>query len=92
MSIGKNSLVLAWACCIYVIGNNKFIYFLICRNAALTLILLKAGLGLDPVALKKLSFTVLRLAFTPCIGETAAVAVASHLLLGLPWTWGIMLG
>ncbi|XP_062598598.1 sodium/hydrogen exchanger 9B2-like [Saccostrea cucullata] len=62
------------------------------RKIALTVILIRAGLGLDPVALRKLSFTVLRLAFTPCLTECLAEAIASHFLLGLPWEWGFMLG
>ncbi|KAK3091769.1 hypothetical protein FSP39_022505 [Pinctada imbricata] len=62
------------------------------RQIALTVILIRAGLGLDPVALKKLSFTVLRLAFTPCLTECVASAIASHFLLGLPWEWAFMLG
>ena len=62
------------------------------RNIALVVILTRAGLGLDPVALRKLSFAVIRLAFTPCLVETLTVAVASHLLLAFPWDWGFMLG
>ncbi|XP_067670981.1 sodium/hydrogen exchanger 9B2-like isoform X2 [Haliotis asinina] len=62
------------------------------RNMALGIILLRAGLGLDPSALRKLSFVVFRLAFSPCLMETVADAVASHLLLGFPWEWGFMLG
>ncbi|XP_047501489.1 sodium/hydrogen exchanger 9B2-like isoform X1 [Penaeus chinensis] len=62
------------------------------RNIALVVILLRAGLGLDPAALKELSFMVLRLAFTPCIVETITVATVTHLLLGFPWLWGLMLG
>eukprot|EP00088_Acartia_fossae_P039215 TRINITY_DN4080_c0_g1_i4.p1 TRINITY_DN4080_c0_g1~~TRINITY_DN4080_c0_g1_i4.p1 ORF type:complete len:584 (-),score=105.68 TRINITY_DN4080_c0_g1_i4:743-2494(-) len=62
------------------------------RSAALTIILLRAGLGLDPVALKKLSMMVFRLAFSPCIAESVIVAVASHYMLGFPWKWGFMLG
>ena len=59
---------------------------------ALVVILLRAGLGLDPVALRSLSFVVLRLAFVPCIVETTVVAVVTHYLLGFPWLWGFMLG
>ena len=62
------------------------------RSVALAVILLRAGLGLDPVALKKLSGVVLRLACCPCLVETLVVAVAARLLLSLPWTWGFMLG
>jgi len=62
------------------------------RAIALTVILTRAGLGLDPVALRKLSFGVLRLAFSPCIIEAVTAAVASHFILGFPWVWGFMLG
>ncbi|KAF2354193.1 Cation/H+ exchanger [Trinorchestia longiramus] len=62
------------------------------RNIALVVILLRAGLGLDPHALKAMSFVVFRLAFTPCIVETVVVAIVTHFLLGFPWLWGFMLG
>lgn len=62
------------------------------RSTALAVILLRAGLGLDPTALKQLSAMVFRLAFLPCLAETAVVAVTSHYMLGLPWLWGFMLG
>ncbi|XP_064597587.1 sodium/hydrogen exchanger 9B2-like [Liolophura sinensis] len=62
------------------------------RNIALVVILIRAGLGLDPKALRKLSFVVLRLAFLPCLFEALTVAIAAHLLLGFPWVWGFILG
>lgn len=62
------------------------------RGTALVIILMRAGLGLDPEALKKHSGLVFRLAFAPCLVETLVVAVASHLLLDFPWLWGFMLG
>lgn len=65
---------------------------LLCRKTALTVILLRAGLGLDPVALRKLSVTVFRVALIPCLFEVAANAVAGHLLLDMPWDWAFMLG
>ncbi|CAG5128446.1 unnamed protein product [Candidula unifasciata] len=61
------------------------------RNIALTVILTRAGLGLDPVALKRLSFVVLRLAFCPSIAEVTVDAVAARFILDLPWTWAFML-
>ena len=64
----------------------------ILRGVALVVILMRAGLGLDPQALKRLSVMVFRLAFTPCLAETLTVAVASHFLLNFPWIWGFMLG
>lgn len=62
------------------------------RSTALAVILLRAGLGLDPTALRQLSAMVFRLAFMPCLAETCVVAVTSHFLMGLPWIWGFMLG
>jgi len=62
------------------------------RSIALAVILLRAGLGLDPQALKQLSAMVFRLAFSPCLAETLVVAVTSVLLLDMSWLWGFMLG
>ena len=62
------------------------------RRMALTVILIRAGLGLDPVALRKLSATVSRLAFLPCMLETLTCAVVSRFLIDLPWVWSILLG
>lgn len=62
------------------------------RQIALTVILIRAGLGLDPKALRRLSFAVLRLAFSPCLAETVAIGVAAYLILDFPWPWGFMLG
>merc|ERR1712227_1120285 len=62
------------------------------RSICLTVILLMAGLELDPVKLLKLSGVVVRATFIPCLTEAVAVAVFSKLLLGLPWTVGFMLG
>ncbi|KAK3860198.1 hypothetical protein Pcinc_017629 [Petrolisthes cinctipes] len=62
------------------------------RSCALVIILIRAGLGLDPVALRKLNCVVLRLAFLPCLVETISAAVVSHFVLALPWLWSFMLG
>ncbi|XP_071453538.1 sodium/hydrogen exchanger 9B2-like [Hetaerina americana] len=62
------------------------------RYLALTLVLIRAGLGLDPIALKKLSTMVPRLAFTPCLVETATIALATHFILGFPIIWGLLAG
>lgn len=52
------------------------------RSTALAVILIRAGLGLDPDKLKKLSLMVFRLAFLPCLTESCVVAVASYFILG----------
>ncbi|KAF2988555.1 hypothetical protein EK904_006209 [Melospiza melodia maxima] len=62
------------------------------RNIALSIILTRAGLGLDPKALKKLKAVCLRLAFGPCLSETGTAAVLAYLFLHLPWQWGFILG
>lgn len=62
------------------------------RNIALTVILTRAGLGLDGAALRKLSKSVLLLAFLPCLMETLTVGVAAYVIMGFPWLWGFLLG
>jgi len=62
------------------------------RSICLTVILLMAGLELDPVALWNLSAMVIRATFIPCFVEATAVAVLSVLLLGFTWPIGFMLG
>lgn len=58
----------------------------------MTMILLRAGLGLDASALCRLSMVVSRLAIIPCTLEAITIAVASHYLLNFPWLWGFLLG
>ncbi|KAM6909216.1 LOW QUALITY PROTEIN: sodium/hydrogen exchanger 9B2 [Xenentodon cancila] len=62
------------------------------RNIALSIILTRAGLGLDPSALRRLKAVCVRVAIGPCIVEACVVAVVSHFLLLLPWDWGFVLG
>ncbi|XP_077156860.1 sodium/hydrogen exchanger 9B2-like isoform X2 [Paroedura picta] len=62
------------------------------RSIALAIILARAGLGLDPKALKKLKAVCIRLSFGPCVTEACIAAVVSHFLMHLPWTWGFLLG
>ncbi|XP_072319039.1 sodium/hydrogen exchanger 9B2 isoform X2 [Eucyclogobius newberryi] len=62
------------------------------RNIALAVILARAGLGLDPSALKKLKSVCLRVSVGPCVVEACTIAVVSRLLMGLPWVWGFILG
>ncbi|XP_018050525.1 PREDICTED: mitochondrial sodium/hydrogen exchanger 9B2 [Atta colombica] len=62
------------------------------RKIALVIILVKAGLDLDPVALKKLKVTVPKLGLIPWVVETIVIAVSTKYLLDLPWVWGFLLG
>lgn len=59
---------------------------------ALVIILVRAGLDLDPQALKKLKYTVLKLGLVPWGVEAVVVGVLSHYFLGLPLLWGFALG
>ncbi|XP_014251823.1 sodium/hydrogen exchanger 9B2-like isoform X2 [Cimex lectularius] len=65
---------------------------IVLRNIALTVILIKAGLGLDAPALMKLKFTVLKLGIFPCAGEAVATGILSYYFLGFPWLWAFLLG
>ncbi|KAM9770300.1 sodium/hydrogen exchanger 9B2 isoform 2-T4 [Menidia menidia] len=62
------------------------------RNIALAVILARAGLGLDPKALRKLKSVCLRVAAGPCLIEASTTALISHFLMDLPWVWGFILG
>ncbi|XP_072232574.1 sodium/hydrogen exchanger 9B2 [Leuresthes tenuis] len=62
------------------------------RNIALSIILTRAGLGLDPSALSRLKAVCVRVAVGPCMLEACTIAVVSHFLLRLPWVWGFILG
>jgi len=68
------------------------LYYYHSRQTALTVILIRAGLGLDPVALMRLKGVVIRLAFLPCVAEAATIAVASYFILEFPIFWGLLLG
>ncbi|KAK3931082.1 Sodium/hydrogen exchanger 9B2 [Frankliniella fusca] len=62
------------------------------RKAALALIMVRAGLGLDPRQLRSLSLIVLGLAIVPALVEVASIVGVSYLLLDLPPLWGVLLG
>lgn len=62
------------------------------RKFALVIILTRAGLDLDPAALKRLRITVPKIGLIPWIVEAGIVAVTTRYLLGLPWIWGFLLG
>ncbi|XP_073941623.1 sodium/hydrogen exchanger 9B1-like isoform X2 [Choristoneura fumiferana] len=62
------------------------------RKTALTIILTRAGLDLDPVAMKKFFFTVIKLALVPWTFECVLCALMAHYFLYLPWDWAFLLG
>lgn len=61
------------------------------RKIALTIILTRAGLDLDPIALKKYFVTVIKLALIPWTFECVLCAVLAYFFLGLPWDWAFLL-
>lgn len=64
----------------------------IIRSISLVLILIRGGLALDPDALRKLKFGIMKLAFLPCVCEGLIEGIAGHFILGIPWVWSFMLG
>ncbi|XP_025405058.1 sodium/hydrogen exchanger 9B1 isoform X2 [Sipha flava] len=62
------------------------------RKIALVVIFTRAGLDLDPVALKKLYCRVLILALVPWFFEAAVIAVIVYYLLSIPWPFAILCG
>lgn len=59
---------------------------------ALVILLIRAGLDLDPYALKRMKWTVLKLSLGPWIVEAATVMLMSHYFLDLSWLWALALG
>ena len=57
------------------------------RMLALTVILFKAGLGLDRKKIMAQGSTALLLGIIPCTMEATVLAVAAHYLMG--WNWVI---
>ena len=62
------------------------------KTLALMVILMKGGLSLDVMEIRRVGWAVIRLAFIPCFVEAGIFAVLSVFLLRLPWIWGLMLG
>ena len=62
------------------------------RNIALVVILVKAGIGINASALKRLSGVCFRLTVFPCTLEACLVACIGYALLDFSWDWAFMLG
>lgn len=61
-----------------------------CRRIALVIILTRAGLDLDPGAMRRLFATILKIGLVPWTVEVAAVMTLLHLSLGMPWAWALL--
>ncbi|GAB0098544.1 sodium/hydrogen exchanger 9B2 [Sergentomyia squamirostris] len=62
------------------------------RKFALVIILIRAGLEMDPEAFKKVYITILKLGLIPWTIEACVIGVMTYYLLDLPWIWAFMLG
>jgi NhaP-type Na+/H+ or K+/H+ antiporter len=62
------------------------------RVVAVTVILMKAGLGLDPQKVKQQGSVALRLGFLPALFEMGVVALAATKILKMDWQQGLLLG
>lgn len=62
------------------------------RKFALVLILIRAGLEMDPAAFRKVYVTILKLGLVPWAVEFGLCAVLAHQFFGMPWLWALALG
>ncbi|XP_049855850.1 sodium/hydrogen exchanger 9B2-like [Schistocerca gregaria] len=62
------------------------------RLAAITCVLVRAGLALEAKSMKQYQWLIMRLAFLPMFAEMLAVTIATYLLLGFSWLWSAILG
>lgn len=58
------------------------------RKIALTILLIRAGMDLDPHALRKHFLTVIKLSLLPWTFEFVLCAVMVFYFIDLPWDWG----
>ncbi|XP_066138984.1 sodium/hydrogen exchanger 9B2-like isoform X1 [Euwallacea fornicatus] len=62
------------------------------RKLALVIILIRAGLDLDPSALRRLKWSVIKIGLAPWLVETIVVSVLGKFILDLPWSYSFALG
>lgn len=62
------------------------------RKFALVLILIRAGLEMDPAAFRKVYVTILKLGLVPWTVEFTLCAVLVNQFFGMPWLWSFALG
>lgn len=75
-----------------VIGEMDEEWSLEIRKLALTVILLRAGLGLDLGKLKSKGRAIILLTACPQLLEATATAVSSHFIFGISWPFSFALG
>ncbi|CAB3364808.1 Hypothetical predicted protein [Cloeon dipterum] len=64
----------------------------IIRKASLVVIMMRAGLDLDPKSVQKLKFSIMTLGWMPWAVEMCCVAAMSWWLFELSWSWAFLLG
>lgn len=62
------------------------------RKFALVLILIRAGLEMDPAAFKNVYVTILKLGLVPWTVEFGVCAVLANYFFGMPWLWAMAMG
>lgn len=62
------------------------------RKFALVIILIRAGLEMDPKAFKNVYITILKLGLVPWVCEFVLCAGLSHYFFDMPWIWAFALG
>jgi NhaP-type Na+/H+ or K+/H+ antiporter len=62
------------------------------EDVAVSVIVMRAGLGLNLEALKKVSFTALALAFIPPTAEAVMFGLLGPPLFGFSFSWGLIMG
>nr|XP_014102702.1 sodium/hydrogen exchanger 9B1 isoform X1 [Bactrocera oleae]XP_036226455.1 sodium/hydrogen exchanger 9B1 isoform X1 [Bactrocera oleae] len=62
------------------------------RKFALTIILIRAGLEMEPEAFRKVYKTILKLGVIPWFMEAIVISLTTHFILDLPWIWSFLMG
>lgn len=62
------------------------------RKFSLVIILIRAGLEMDPAAFKNIYITILKLGLVPWTVECCLCAVLAHFFFGMAWLWAFALG
>lgn len=74
------------------IGPELFGVTAYIRKFSLVLILIRAGLEMDPAAFKNVYMTILKLGLVPWTVEFCLCAVLTNYFFGMPWLWAFALG
>ena len=62
------------------------------RKFSLVIILIRAGLEMDPDAFKKVWLTIIKLGLVPWTAECVLCALLTHFIFHMDWIWAFALG